>query len=152
MPIRPENKDRYPKDWHMISQRIRNRAGQKCEECGVPNYQLGGRDENGNWWRALPTGDNGMHLTWPNPGDEYWCRREGYEDQRLRIVKIILTVAHLDHQPENCADENLKALCQRCNNRYDAAMRRAGIRERSHALRAHADLFDNKDDPDAYPA
>jgi hypothetical protein len=29
-------------------------------------------------------------------------------------------VAHLDHNPQNCADENLKALCQRCHLTYDA--------------------------------
>jgi hypothetical protein len=33
---------------------------------------------------------------------------------------VVLTVAHLDHQPENCADDNLRALCQRCHLRYDA--------------------------------
>jgi hypothetical protein len=32
---------------------------------------------------------------------------------------VVLTVAHLDHQPENCADDNLKAMCQRCHLRYD---------------------------------
>lgn len=37
---------------------------------------------------------------------------------------VVLTVAHLDHQPENCADDNLRALCQRCHNRYDAPHRR----------------------------
>ena len=33
---------------------------------------------------------------------------------------IVLTIAHLDHVPENCADENLRAWCQRCHLRYDA--------------------------------
>ena len=33
--------------------------------------------------------------------------------------KIILTVAHLNHQPEDCRPENLKAMCQRCHLRYD---------------------------------
>jgi len=31
----------------------------------------------------------------------------------------VLTVAHLDHRPENCHDSNLLALCQRCHLRYD---------------------------------
>jgi 5-methylcytosine-specific restriction endonuclease McrA len=34
-----------------------------------------------------------------------------------------LTIAHLDHTPENCAAENLKALCQKCHNKYDAKHR-----------------------------
>ena len=33
-------------------------------------------------------------------------------------------IAHLDHTPENCSDDNLKALCQRCHNRYDAEHRK----------------------------
>lgn len=38
---------------------------------------------------------------------------------------VVLTVAHLDHTPENCADDNLKAMCQRCHLRYDAHHHRA---------------------------
>ncbi len=145
MPIRPENKSRYPKNWHEISLQIRERAGQKCEECGVPNRQLGGRDESGNWWRAKPTGDNGMQLTWPTEGSEAWCESDGREPRRLRIVRIVLTVAHLDHKPENCDPENLRAWCQRCHNRYDAPMRRAGIKERARAQAAVGDLFDGRE-------
>lgn len=139
MPIRPENKARYPKDWPAISMRIRERAGHKCEQCGVPNYQLGGRAPDGTWHKARPTGTDGMRLTWPSPGDYGWC--DGW-DKQLRIVRIILTVAHLNHVPEDCRDENLKALCQRCHNRMDAAERRRGIQERAKAARATADLFD----------
>jgi hypothetical protein len=43
------------------------------------------------------------------------------EPARYARGRIVLTVAHLDHQPENCVDENLKAMCQRCHLRYDAA-------------------------------
>lgn len=34
--------------------------------------------------------------------------------------RVILTVAHLDHQPENCDRDNLRAMCQRCHLAYDA--------------------------------
>jgi 5-methylcytosine-specific restriction endonuclease McrA len=34
--------------------------------------------------------------------------------------RVVLTVAHLDHNPQNCADDNLRALCQRCHLTYDA--------------------------------
>lgn len=44
-------------------------------------------------------------------------------------VKVILTIAHLDHDPTNNNPANLRALCQRCHNRYDAAHRSAN---RSH--------------------
>ncbi len=90
MPIRPENKSRYPKNWKEISQRIRERAKNKCEACGAKNYQ-------------------------PHP---------------VTGSKVVLTVAHLDHMPENCGDENLKAWCQKCHNSYDIKERKKGIKER----------------------
>lgn len=134
MPIRPENRARYPKDWPAISERIRfERAGNRCEFCGVQNYEIGGRTPDGQWHKARITGCDRKP---PELGTQWWC--DGPNGAHvLRIVRIILTVAHLDHVPENCADDNLKALCQRCHNLYDAKMRRAGIRER-----AFADQFD----------
>jgi len=44
--------------------------------------------------------------------------------------RVVLTVAHLDHAPENCERANLRALCQLCHNRYDAKHRAAGRRAR----------------------
>lgn len=38
MPIRPENRKRYPKNWKQIRQQILERAGNKCEFCGVENH------------------------------------------------------------------------------------------------------------------
>lgn len=39
MPIRPENKLRYPKDWALRSRFIRfYRAKDKCEWCGAENH------------------------------------------------------------------------------------------------------------------
>ena len=82
MPIKPENKNRYPKNWKEIRAAILNRAGNKCEFCGIEN---GAIKENGS--------------------------------------KVVLTIAHLDHTPENCNPENLRALCQKCHNTYDAKHR-----------------------------
>jgi hypothetical protein len=138
MPIRPENKLRYPNDWPSISAGIRERAGNRCEECGVRNYELGGRTPQGDWRKAIPCGEKLLRLDWPEPGEYAWC--EGHPE-KLRIVRIVLTVAHLDHQPENCAPENLKAWCQRCHNNYDAPERRKGIQERARSCRAIRDLF-----------
>lgn len=95
MPIRESERKRYPKDWKAIAARIRNRAEERCEcrgECGIPHEtKVGGR-------RCV-------------------------EINRSKAVffrgPVILTVAHLDHTPENCSDENLKAMCQRCHLRYD---------------------------------
>lgn len=107
MPIRPENRARYPKDWKAISLRIRERGGWKCE--GSPAY--------------------------PD------CRAVNGEPHPVTGGKVVLTVAHLDHTPEHCGDENLKSMCQRCHNTYDMPMRRAGIQARTKALCADADMF-----------
>ena len=107
MPIRPENRARYPKDWPAISRRIRERAGNRCE--GSP---------------AFPE-----------------CRAVNGEPHPVTGSRVVLTVAHLDHQPENCDDANLRAWCQKCHNIYDLPMRRAGVTSRARAERAGGDLF-----------
>ena len=75
MPIKPENKARYPKDWKQVRERILLRAGNRCE--------------------------------WPA------CNLlNGHKNPRTGS-KVVLTIAHLDHTPENCGDDNLRAWCQR---------------------------------------
>ena len=137
MPIRDENKARYPKDWPQISKAIRERAGQRCEKCAAPNGALILREFNeyGHVYITqedrMFAADNGSLL-----GRAYFAARD-----YTKAVKVILTVAHLDHQPENCDPENLRAWCQRCHLAYDAPMRRAGIKSRAKANRAIGDLF-----------
>lgn len=97
MPIRPENLRRYPggspnsREWKALRASIIERAGNRCETCGIPNKAVRGD------------------------------------------ARIILTIAHLDHTPENNDPTNLRALCQRCHNRYDAAYRAAGRKARKKA-------------------
>ena len=45
------------------------------------------------------------------------CRRPG---EAFDTHRRTLTVAHLNHMPEDCRPENLKALCSACHLRYDA--------------------------------
>lgn len=45
------------------------------------------------------------------------CRRP---DEPFDTHKRTLTVAHLNHTPEDCREENLKAMCAGCHLRYDA--------------------------------
>jgi hypothetical protein len=140
MPIKAENLKRYPVNWASeIVPAIRRRSGNKCEWCGVPNQELGGRGPTGTWHKARPLGERLLRHEWPNPGDEAMCR--GY-DKPLRIVRIILTAAHLDHTPEHCQPENLAHLCQRCHNRYDQPHRRKNAAAARHGQKAIADLFD----------
>ena len=40
MPIRPENRARYPKDWKLRSRFVREyRAKNRCEWCGAENHE-----------------------------------------------------------------------------------------------------------------
>lgn len=108
MPIRPENRARYPQNWPEISNEIRfGRADSRCEcagECGRGTHN--GRCPNVHGLPAYGTGST-----------------------------VILTTAHLDHTPENCDPANLRAMCQGCHLHYDrehhrqtaAATRRAAI-------------------------
>lgn len=133
MPIRPENRGRYPKDWDAISRRIRARANNVCERCRAPNAETIFRAAG---VYILPDGDTrddvtGEHLTWTR----------GSELPVGRFVRVVLTVAHLDHTPENCADDNLQALCQACHNRLDAPTRAAGRKARAEAASPQMGLF-----------
>ena len=71
-----------------------------------------------------------------------WCGAENGKSHPETGSKVVLTVAHLDHDPSHCGDRtNLAALCQRCHNRYDAPVRRAGICARQRAAMAIGDLL-----------
>lgn len=122
MPIRPENKARYPKDWKDISLRIRKRARKRCEcrgECGLDHFE----EMDTHYGRDYT--DNGR-----NQPDR--CMARNYEPHYHTGSKVILTTAHLDHTPENCADTNLKAMCQRCHLRMDRHIHAANRKE-THA-------------------
>lgn len=134
MPIRPENKARYPKDWKAISERIRfKRATNRCEctgECG---------DDH--------TPESGNIVYGKRPVER--CTARNYEEHPITGSKVILTVAHLNHEVENCSDANLKAMCQRCHNKMDAPMRRKGIKARAFAAAGCDDLFNQIEDQEA---
>lgn len=91
MPIRPENKSRYPANWADISRAAKILAGYRCKcegECGRGTHI--GRCPNVQGKPAYDTGS-----------------------------LVVLTTAHLDHTPEHCEDENLRVMCQGCHLHYD---------------------------------
>lgn len=49
MPIKPENRRRYPANWAEIRDRIRARSGNRCEWCGVENGAVGYREDDGRF-------------------------------------------------------------------------------------------------------
>ena len=94
MPIRASERARYPKNWKAISLAVRERADNRCECVDECGLHPWGRCVERNGRKAF-----------------------------FAKGKIVLTVAHLDHVPENVGEPgnrpNLKAMCQRCHLRYD---------------------------------
>lgn len=103
MPIKPENKKLYPKNWKQIRENILQRANNRCEFCGVINYKEGYRNSDGEFIES-----EGM-------------QQEADILDGEKIIRIVLTVAHLDHNPQNNNPDNLRALCQKCHLNYDKA-------------------------------
>lgn len=125
-PIRASQKARYPTDWAtVIVPRIRARSGGRCEctgDCGRDH------DEETRAPAPTPTGtplfDIGQRPTGGArpavvPYSEARCEAVDAWLHPVTRSLVQLTVAHLDHQPENCADSNLLDMCQRCHLAYD---------------------------------
>jgi len=139
MPIRPEMKARYPKDWKQIRERILEREGHKCKWCNAPNRTLVRRVVSAPWcWVAVGSTLErrfGMRRSaderfWPAVRDSRALQNGMRWGMLADPVEIVLTIAHVsDPAPENCAAENLAALCQRCHNIHDAEMRKANAAE-----------------------
>jgi 5-methylcytosine-specific restriction endonuclease McrA len=137
MPIKPENRARYPKEWPAIRAAILERAGHACEQCKAPNrtrIARGTGSDAGTYMldtADVYCADTGRHLG--------RCRHSDYE--LARMVDIVLTIAHLDHTPENCDPANLRAWCQRCHLRHDAEHHKANAYATRKARTRSADLF-----------
>lgn len=114
----PFDRRLYPSNWEQIRARILARDEHRCAclgqcgdahdggRCNVPNHAVIVRDER-------------------NPAA--WARHVGCSlclggDPECRSIKVVLTIAHYpDPTPSNCADENLRALCNRCHLLTDKA-------------------------------
>ncbi len=131
-PPRPLSKLRqrgYPKDWAKISRRVRfDRAKGICEQCGKRHGEIVYQGPQGSWQREgqwFSERGEALEKPPPWPSRQWWDHLRHYcEPPRIRRVKVILHTAHLDHNPRNCADTNLAALCQQCHLRYDVDLHR----------------------------
>ncbi len=115
MPIKPENRALYPKDWKTaIVPEIAERAGGRCEcegECGLHHDRR--------------------------------CIEMNGQPAKFARGKVVLTAAHLDHDPTNNGEPgnrpNLKHMCQRCHLCYDAPRK---TRERKEARRGKLNVVE----------
>lgn len=117
----PIDYKKYPKDWKERRARILKRADNKCEECGLENYSVGVRRMDGSFVEYTAMESEAAFLD----GD--------------KVITIVLTIAHLDHdeENENVSDDRLRALCQRCHLRYDVEEKK----RRRKNKKAVGDLF-----------
>jgi hypothetical protein len=128
MPIKPENKNRYPKNWKEISEDIRfNRAKNRCEICGVHNYSVGYYEGRKFITLSKPPFNHPLNISDYKAALEIKEHYNEWCEQEPKSIIIVLTVAHLDHIPEHCQPENLKAMCQKCHNNYDKQHRKSTI-------------------------
>lgn len=103
----PCNYKLYPSNWKTeIRPRILKRANNCCEICGF---------------------ENGMKIiSFKFEGKTSWIPYVQFVDKMekepFKILKVVLTIAHLDHDEENhnVTDDRLKAMCQLCHLRYDS--------------------------------
>lgn len=97
----PASKNKYPANWKQLAFSIKSAQGWICEGCDRPCKKP---DES---WDQL----------------KYRLARRSkklYNECCEAKVRFVLTTAHLDHNTQNNAASNLKALCSVCHLRYDA--------------------------------
>lgn len=131
------DRSKYPDDWEAISREVRDAAGNRCQECGVQNGLYGYR-----------VGKTFVAVAGPGEITEavkHECRNL---PTRPRCFRIVLTVAHLDHDTQNSDRANLRAWCQRCHLRYDqdhhianAAQTRAATQREASAAAGQLELI-----------
>jgi len=124
--------------------KLRQEAGQRCEWCKVKAGAMilrGSDNQNGASlpayrYAGAPVHDDTFHAQTGEriPGANW----DTFDANARGPVKVVLTV--MDHQPENCERDNLRALCQACHNAHDAPMRR-------EARMAVGGLFSAPNDP-----
>ncbi len=114
----PIDYSKYPPNWKTgIVPAIRERSGGKCENCGLENkqevwsYRIWVKDSDGRYK---------LKTFWTeSESDMKRVKPFAYDHKK---VKVVLTVAHLDHDEENwdVELERLMDMCQYCHLNYDA--------------------------------
>lgn len=134
MPIRKDLRPLYGREWIKVTRpRILEREEHKCKWCKAPNYTRVARWPKTcpGWWFTIDTGQayNEAGELQPNRV------RASESPDDVTFVKIVLTVAHLNHTPGDDADENLAALCQRCHLKHDREQHKETRARRKDAAR-----------------
>jgi hypothetical protein len=124
----PCDYSKYPENWTTeIRPRILARAGDCCEwpGCGVRNGAEGVRDI-----------DKVFHELGEPLFDLYEFPASA------RPFRIVLTIAHEDHDESNCAHTNLRAWCQLHHLRHDAQQHAENAKATREARTGQISLFE----------
>jgi len=144
MPIKPENRALYPKDWPAIRAERLKFAGHRCEHegCGARNYSVGWWFKDAGIWQWRPAwGQNDNPRTFSEAkqaaAELHWNRSEEGPPPTV----IVLTIAHLNHDPTDCSPDNLRALCQRHHLAHDHDHHRANSQATRRAKARTLEMF-----------
>jgi hypothetical protein len=77
-----------------------------------------------------------------SPGHYPDCRAENYQPHPVTGSKVVLTIAHLDHDETGDDPARLRAMCQRCHLTYDAQHHAKNARQTRHRKAGQNDLFE----------
>lgn len=118
---------KYHPDWKtVIRPAILERDFNCCKFCGVKNHSIIHRYGKGQ--------------------EEWYYWPEGMESEvwtldGKKATKVILTIAHLDHDKTNNDYDNLAALCQKCHLGIDLKHHMANARETNRKKKRLQSLF-----------
>jgi hypothetical protein len=135
MPIMPEHRWLYPIDWRELSKLIRfGRAEGRCEHCRRPHGRRVCHLGDGRWWdadRRHWRDGRGRRVRMPEHGVA----------AIVRVTRVYIACAHLNHDPTDNGSRNLAALCQRCHMIHDAVEHRRRRWFNAYRRRALGDLL-----------
>lgn len=132
--INPLHRHHYQSEaWLEAAAFVRARSRGRCEACGVANADRGCRTISGEWISACGSAGD-ITRSYNLPLEIAVARALGIPArliaQRVRhrstLIRIILTVAHLDHDGHlgHHDPQRLAHLCQRCHLALDREERR----------------------------
>lgn len=128
----PMDRAKYPKDWTAISNRVRQRAGQRCERCKAPN---GASVARADGCYMLTDGSVFSDVDGAPMG-----KARGSEFPAKKHLRIVLTVAHLDHDSMGTDETRMQALCQKCHLAYDRDQHTASAKATRRGRKAVGNL------------
>jgi hypothetical protein len=79
-----------------------------CKMCGLLNYSI-------VIAKTRTAAVEGCTYAWAKENLGFY-----HDIEDGKAIIIVLTIAHLDHDTTNNADDNLAALCQKCHLTYDS--------------------------------